>query len=1429
MNFTHIIHIADLHIRTGDPNRARIEEYQAVFDQFLREIGALECVRLKQAVTVIVGDIFHNKGRIESAGFQVFSRFLHKLSELTEVFFICGNHDFRQEDPTIPDMLESMLDPWLAQNPRIKYLKESGHYEHGNIGFGIISVKDTLRTGNTRGIVSQLPEFPSVGRFSDAVEHRIALFHGTVRQCKLQNGSSATAQTAYPLEWFQGYDAVLLGDVHKQQIHHHKDFPWGYPGSLIQQDFGETIYGHGYLLWDLETTKVARHHVRNPFGMITLRAHHGQYEVYLGGREWQRLEDAIQDEDFPKRPYVRVCGAGSMETEETLKNMSLHPRGITVLSKMDEGENPVTTEDEQMQREMEQFTELCTPERWKEYLHGIAPSLQVDDWMDAPETMNIPTPHDNLSLPTTVQQKIQDRMHKITKSLHEYREAMGQVMQNARQKIRLHKVAWDYTLCYGMDNYFDFDHLTGKIALLNGRNASGKSSFLEMLCLGLFGEQTRTKTLSGKKMSAKIIHNRKPMNRRVMNIRILFSIENKKYEITREFGVQTDKSNVNQFGVELNEIVDQEKHLVREGTSAVNLWMEQHVGTMEQVLLSHFITQMDSVNFFALRQDDQKQLLERALHLESVTALANLIHEARLGHAAAITQVTAVVDTTLKMRLNEAVDRPEALERRIQKLEVEQSRLQNEQASLLTSIGAFSNDRISVEECDHQLQSLTKTLDQFKDLTDQDKAYAYEVRGARMQAIQAIQTEIESLELSEMEEEELDENMLEELEAELAQHKEARPDPPEVSLDSLERMRQEHSAWLSAQPDYLQEEAYELHALQEEVQQLHDILQTLREKSCPKPRSIDASASNELPSFEEYLDLYEHWSQRVEHQHALEQKRITCNASDHEYKQWQKKYKQWLSRNKQILDVTIETLEKNITRREKKLMKGEESARNNAQWQDIVKELTKEIVSYQNIPFNGECWACEKQPWRKHMKEKEKKLETVQKGLQSLTMYDPEEMEEWRAEIVELKQQLGLRKQYEEELPLWTEEYEHWDAWKPVWKAYVAWKEDMDGVTTEVHQAQSKLWTMWHLLNRDISSKVDNATKLCEEVKQYQQGIRSWKEKMPWRKTQVARHKGMVAWESRCEELQQSVSHGKRILRYLELRDKLHDLQSSLQVDEKRLSRLVQWDEATKKHQYYQAQRAHTMLGEIRNELAGIDTKLNDSRMQYGHAQIAYEKFEAVEGLLAKQQAYLEDLKSREAKFVELERWFIGTADEEGYKHWIYVHKVIPILQRELNRCLHGVEALRIRIEYEKGVFVYLVEDGDRKPSLDKASGYQNFIISLCMRITLGRIGATRNDFRQLIIDEGFTSCDADNLGKMPEFLQQLLHHGDYDSILLMSHLEGIRESATMKIDIGQEGPFSMIRSGDSYPVFSKVRPAQSASEGVEPVKKRGRPKKTLS
>ena len=45
---------------------------------------------------------------------------------------------------------------------------------------------------------------------------------------------------------------MAAGDIHKRQEIKRGDVKIVYPGSLIQQTFGETVTQHGFAVWDLE-------------------------------------------------------------------------------------------------------------------------------------------------------------------------------------------------------------------------------------------------------------------------------------------------------------------------------------------------------------------------------------------------------------------------------------------------------------------------------------------------------------------------------------------------------------------------------------------------------------------------------------------------------------------------------------------------------------------------------------------------------------------------------------------------------------------------------------------------------------------------------------------------------------------------------------------------------------------------------------------------------------------------------------------------------------------------------------------------------------------------------------------------------------------------------------------------------------------------
>jgi DNA repair exonuclease SbcCD nuclease subunit len=294
MPITSIYHLSDIHIRAGNSERSREHEYLSVFDNLFK---TLESIKSEESIIVLTGDLFHNKHRLEPHGMRLAIKLFKGLAKLARTYVIRGNHDYRQDAPEELDLIGAFNEYDI---PNLFYMDDTGTFEVDNVGFGLVAIQDALLRNSTSGIAAELPEFP-VPDFSEAVDTTVALFHGSVIHAKLQNGQTIDRE-GYPLEWFKGYDKILLGDIHLQQVnktlkqtsalkynetstqlstYQCKKGTWAYPGSLLQQDFGEPLLGHGLLHWDLEADTVTEHHIHNPYGYVTVRLVANQLEVFL--------------------------------------------------------------------------------------------------------------------------------------------------------------------------------------------------------------------------------------------------------------------------------------------------------------------------------------------------------------------------------------------------------------------------------------------------------------------------------------------------------------------------------------------------------------------------------------------------------------------------------------------------------------------------------------------------------------------------------------------------------------------------------------------------------------------------------------------------------------------------------------------------------------------------------------------------------------------------------------------------------------------------------------------------------------------------------------------------------------------------------------------------------------------------------------------
>ena len=242
-----IIHIADLHIRTIQMHDLYREQFETLIWE-IREHNIKwhsEGIQYEEIRIVVAGDIAHQKINISNEQLLLTSWFLKELSKYGKVVIIPGNHDFLENNTQRMDSITPVVQ--LLDDPTIQYYKDSGVYDDENIQWVVYS----LYQHNAR------PEF-----IKDESKLTVGLFHGPIQGLSTDMGFQF--EDAYDQLNFVDLDLLLCGDIHKRQTF---TLPSGgkgvMVGSLIQQNFGETVKHHGYGIYDIETDEYEFHDLLN--------------------------------------------------------------------------------------------------------------------------------------------------------------------------------------------------------------------------------------------------------------------------------------------------------------------------------------------------------------------------------------------------------------------------------------------------------------------------------------------------------------------------------------------------------------------------------------------------------------------------------------------------------------------------------------------------------------------------------------------------------------------------------------------------------------------------------------------------------------------------------------------------------------------------------------------------------------------------------------------------------------------------------------------------------------------------------------------------------------------------------------------------------------------------------------------------------------
>ena len=539
-----VYHLADLHIR----NLQRHKEYRLIFQKFLKQVKK---DKIEDSVIYLAGDIAHAKTEMSPELIQEISWFLTECAKLRETVLITGNHDCNLNNNHRLDVLTPIVDN--LNNPRIHYLRDTGVYNIHNLTFCVYSILDNKENWPHGSTVEG--------------KNTICLFHGPVNKAETDIGYTVSSNS-FQVDMFDGFDMAMLGDIHKRQTFGTGYEHVAYAGSMVQQNHGEVLEKHGYLLWDIPTRTFTEHHIHNDYGFVTVDVVNGVIPSWVFNEI---------DTKLPKYPRLRL-----RFTNTEGSDMKLIIAELKQLFKV--AEITVTRTDTMGQ--------LKTNSKLNKNIVG-----NVKD-----ETFQNQLIRDYLKRQYLLEESELDKITDMNKELNtqiDDSDSMGNILWTPKE------FNFSNMFSYGEDNKVRFDKANGIIGIF-APNASGKSSLWDALSFCIYDKTSRTNS------SKNILNNRKDK----FYCKFHFEIDGVSYFIERTAKYVRKGTAVK---VDVNfwkEDGGIPTSLNGEQRRDTNSNIEKYLGTFEDFVLTTLSLQGNNALFIDKSQSERKEILSQFIGVD---------------------------------------------------------------------------------------------------------------------------------------------------------------------------------------------------------------------------------------------------------------------------------------------------------------------------------------------------------------------------------------------------------------------------------------------------------------------------------------------------------------------------------------------------------------------------------------------------------------------------------------------------------------------------------------------------------------------------------------------------------------------------------------------------------------------------------------------
>ena len=644
-----IAHVSDIHVRKLKYHK----EYRAVFEQLYEKLR-----EEKPDIIVNTGDTFHTKLDLSPEAIKMMSDLFVGLADIAPYHMILGNHDMNLKNSGRLDAISPIVE--YLDHPNIHFHKYSSVVEVADgIDLHVLSIVDP---DNWQ---TDLPE--------DRVN--IALYHGSVVGSVTDTGWMMT-HGDISLDELEKYDYALLGDIHKTDQKVDADGRAKYPGSLVQQNHGESN-DKGYLMWHIQDKNMwdTRHvSLTNPKPFITI-------ELTRKGRMPKKIS-------IPSGARLRLVSNNNLP-------LDIMRRAVDIAK-------------HRFKPESISFLNRASGERGS--VEGLTDELKTENLRDISVQEEL---MDEYLVDFQVPQETMEKVYELNKKYNKIVEDNEDISRNVNWKLV--NFEFDNLFNYGEDNSVNFNELSGIVGIF-GKNYSGKSSIVDGVLWTLFNS-----TSKNERKNLNVINQNKEYCRGKVEIQIgdrTFTVERTAKKYTKRLkGQETLEAktdlNFEVFDPVMGEVVSL-NGTTRTQTDAN---IRKQFGTLEDFSVSSLSSQHGALAFIDEGSTRRKEIIAKFLDLELFEQKFKLAKEDSVDLKGAlkrletknyeedIQQTIEALDST-RVELQEQRNKCEGLKNNLELLSSNCTEIQGKIDSIPAEIIDIANITKQIRHKENQVTSL---------------------------------------------------------------------------------------------------------------------------------------------------------------------------------------------------------------------------------------------------------------------------------------------------------------------------------------------------------------------------------------------------------------------------------------------------------------------------------------------------------------------------------------------------------------------------------------------------------------------------------------------------------------------------------------------------------------------------------------------------